>query len=140
MWWIFGVLCCGLPGCGESEPTATEAHLRQLATVYLNYTVATGSPPATEQALVKHIANLAPFVAAERPECRNCQSLPFRSERDGSPFVVCYGQGICFSSEQSAPVIAYEKQGADGTRYVAYANGKIQRLSDDEAQRLIDEL
>src|SRR5690606_14253489 len=87
MGWIVGLLCFGLSGCGEREPTATETHLRQLATVYLNYTAATGSPPATEQVLVMHIAHLAPFVAAENPLCKNCKTLPFCSERDGAPFV-----------------------------------------------------
>jgi hypothetical protein len=144
-WWIVGALCLALnclalTGCDEGEPSATETQLHHLATVYLNYVAATGTPPAAEQMLVKQMANLAPFVAAENPLPGDGKSLPFRSQRDGAPFVVRYGQGISLAEGQAAPVIAYEQQGADGTRYVAYANGKVECLSDDEARRLIDEI
>jgi hypothetical protein len=63
----------------------------------------------------------------------------FVSERDGEQFVVRYGVGVSQAKDNEAPIIAYEKTGKDGTRLVAFANGKVDCMEDVAAMELMHE-
>ena len=59
---------------------------------------------------------------------------PWRSPRDGQPFVVCWGLDLTKppSWAKSTPVLGYEKQGAGGSRYVLTAIRSVELMSDKE--------
>ena len=77
----------------------------------------------------KSWADLKPLLAttenADQPWC---------SARDGQPLVVCWGANVTKWHDwgQKTPVLAYEKQGADGKRYVLTAVGSVELLADED--------
>ena len=152
-----------LGGCGGSHDdkrSEGERRLQILAQVFTRYAGANkGSPPADEKALKSFIGGLS---AAEREGLKitNVDEL-FISPRDQQPFKVRYGiragggvpgvpagprgapppeitvgPGSGMPGPASSPVIAYEQNGANGKRYVAFATGEVREVSAAEAQSL----
>jgi hypothetical protein len=118
----------GAIGCGRSDDLSspTAAKLRALTSVYLDFAAARGVGPASESELLAHWENL-PWCQAQgcNPEAA------LRSDRDGKPFVIHYGQSIWLSRKKSAPPIAHERDGQAGTVLVGYANGIIASVDKD---------
>jgi hypothetical protein len=52
------------------------------------------------------------------------------SRRDGQPFVICYGQSI--DPKHGDIILAHEKDGADGKRYVLTLGGSVKPFTDAE--------
>lgn len=134
------VCCCvtfaTVAGCGETPPpadAATEQRLRQLANAYLNYAVARGTGPANAEALRQNMHAILPFGG----EGAVVDERAFHSERDGLPFEIRFGQPISQATGLEAPVLAHEVKGADGTRYVACANGHVELLGEDKLSTLL---
>ena len=61
------------------------------------------------------------------------------SPRDGEPFVILWGAEFMPPLGQDArrPILAYEKRGRDGSRYVLTALGYVELLTDDELRSSI---
>ena len=136
------VMCAiSVAGCGNSDDLSSPAanRLRTLATVYLDYAVAKGTGPANEQQLHKHVQSVPGFLLEAGGVNPKAGSAAFVSERDGEQFVVRYGVGISQAEGDEAPIIAYEKTGKDGTRFVAFANGKVDCIDDIAAMELMHE-
>ncbi len=127
-----------LAGCDQSgslnSPTALQ--MRGLSAVYLDFAAATGKGPANEQQLLGHIKNVPQFLLAKSGITPSTTSRAFVSERDGEPFVIRYGVGIC-QQKRSAAIIACEKKGNAGTRYVAFADGHVDCIDEGAAKELM---
>jgi hypothetical protein len=61
----------------------------------------------------------------------------FVSDRDQQPFVIVPGASIRGMTGTEAPLVAYEQTGVGGRRLVAYANSKVEEVSDDRLQELL---
>jgi hypothetical protein len=122
VWLIAGFAAAiGCAGCG-SDNTAppTEISLRKLASFYGRYiSTHKGSGPKNE-------AELRAFIKEQSPEI-DIDDL-FRSARDGQRYVVVY-----LGAAQAAPgtVVAYEKEGKSGKRFVAFSTTEVRELDDD---------
>ena len=109
-------------GCGGQPATApTEISLRKLASYYGMFISShKGTAPANE-------SELRGFIKDKAVD-DDLESL-FRSSRDGQPYVVVY-----FGTKKVSPstVIAYEKDGQAGKRFVAFSTTVVREL--DEAE------
>jgi hypothetical protein len=128
-----------MAGCGESDQLSSPSanRLRALATVYLDYAAVNGTGPANERQLHKHVSNVPGFLLDEVGVNPEAGAAAFVSERDGEAFVIRYGIGISQALGTEAPVIAYEKTGKDGTRFVAFANGDVNCVDEVAAKELM---
>ncbi|HVT28738.1 MAG TPA: hypothetical protein VHE81_12055 [Lacipirellulaceae bacterium] len=127
-------------GCDQSgsldSPTAMQ--LRALSTVYLDFAAARGRGPQDEHQLLAYIKNVPQFLLAEAGIAPGATSRALISKRDGEPFVIYYGEHICLK-KHSSQVIACEKKGKDGTRYVAFADGHVDCIDEAAAKALMHE-
>jgi hypothetical protein len=137
------VCCVGLlsaAGCGQSDPRdiVTENRLKSLVTAYLDHAVAKGAGPRNPAALQRCLENLAPFKLAGTTTNLDHPNAALTSARDGLPFVVCYGVSISQTPGTAAPAIAFEGRGDGVSRYVAFANGEVQCVSEEAVKTIID--
>ena len=60
-----------------------------------------------------------------------------RSSRDGQPFVVCWGVDLLVPPTwaKATPVLAYEKRGVDGRRYVLTTRRRVELMPDQEFRK-----
>ncbi len=112
-WAVALVLAC-LAGCSSSsndtpEPvTATQENLTKIGRAYVKYTKEKGRPP-------KNVDELKPLLAKSGDP-----DTILVSDRDHLPLVICWGADTRGSHTwaKSVPVLAYEKEGQGGSRYV----------------------
>ena len=101
-----------------------QERLMKIHVAYMRFSADQKRPP-------QNVDELKPFLA----ELGNADDI-LRSPRDGQPFVVCWGVDMTqppASAAKSMPVVAYEKQGVNGRRYVLTAPfRKVEVLSDQE--------
>ena len=117
-------------GCAK-EPTTVEGdaseRLRALARGINQYASSNrGKAPKDEETLKKFLARTMPNESADDL---------LVSPRDGQPYVVLYGAELSMpdpSSNQGWPPVAYEAEGVEGKRQVAFFSGGVEEL-DDEA-------
>lgn len=124
------VLFIAALGCDRMDEASlrTESRLRVLSAAYLDYAAARGQGPENQGELRKHLANsLAAQITLQRLGVDDSPSL-FVSERDGAPFVVRYGVPIQVMQGTRAAPIALEATGRQGTRFVAFADGRVECL------------
>jgi hypothetical protein len=127
-------------GCGESELSSPSANrLRALTAVYLDFAAAKGTGPTSEQQLRNHVENVPGFLLDAAGVASDVGRTGFVSERDGESFVIRYGIGVSQAPGNEAPVIAYEKTGKDGKRFVAFANGDVSCMDEVAAKELMHE-
>ncbi|MBN2295940.1 MAG: hypothetical protein JXM70_26145 [Pirellulales bacterium] len=123
------VTCVSFSGCGSEAyvPSGKEAeHLRQLAVNYMQFiTMNNGQSPPSE-AIFKQ------FIVRRGHDRAKLEEM-FVSPRDSKPYVVAYNVPITGSS---AVIIAYEQDGVDGTRYVAFDDGGVE-IADEERFKLL---
>ena len=115
-------------GCGGQPATApTEISLRKMASYYGMFMSShKGTAPANE-------GELRAFIK-EKAADADLDGL-FRSVRDGQPYVVTYfgAKKVSLSS-----VIAYEKEGQAGKRFVAYSTTVVRELDEAEFKLAVD--
>ncbi len=119
-----------LLGCsGSSTPIyvdkpldPTHEKLMKIGMAYARFSANRKRPPQAW-------ADLRPILA----ETENADG-PWCSARDGQPLVVCWGVDLSKRPAwaKTTPVLAYEKQGADGSRYVLTAVRNVELLSDKD--------
>ncbi len=121
--------CIGVQGCSSSTPLIvkhpldpTHEKLLKIGAAYTRFCTAQGKAPAGP-------ADLQPMLAPKGGE-----DDVWRSSRDGQPFVVCWGVDLRkpLSWAKGVSVLAYENQGAQGSRYVATTFHNVELLSDKE--------
>lgn len=136
---VLGVVALGLCGCGRDSVSRDVAamnpdNIRRVANMYAAYqNYRGGVGPADEQ-------DFKSFIKGFMPENLKMMGIDpanvdkiFTSERDGKPLKVRYkvsgGRGAV------APV-AFEQEGKDGKRQVAFTGGKVQETDDSSYAQL----
>lgn len=120
--------CLAFLGC-SSKPSQPDEDpgLVRLRTVGLAYRIHFfhyNRPPRSEHDLRRTFTELG-VQGAERDVDEQ-----LRSPRDGQPYVVIYG--VPLDSDMRATLLAYEKLGADGSRYVFTQSGDMKLLTNAE--------
>ena len=116
-----------VPGCsGSAERTKAQGevgeNLSTLAKAYLAATEKNGRAPSGPE-------ELKPFLPPNAD-----QEAVFRSARDGQPFEILWGADPRTGMDLKPLVIAYEKDGSGGNRFVYTAMGVMQMADEDFAQ------
>jgi hypothetical protein len=116
-------------GCGESNSShqPNESNLRLVAVLYSQYLSAHGGEaPRDEGDFVIFVRSLGPGVL-ERAGLSGVDEL-LVSVRDGKKFAVKYTNG----NWPLDGAIAYEQDGANGTRYVATKLGSVSKITEEQ--------
>ncbi len=94
----------------------------KIGMAYARFSASQKRPPKTW-------ADLGTFL----PESERTET-PWCSARDGQPLIICWGVDVSKHPAwaKTTPVLAYEKQGAEGTRYVLTVIRSVELLSDKE--------
>jgi hypothetical protein len=137
------LLCaCALAGCGGGggggDLPEVERRLQTLASMFSRYASNPknkGKLPPDEKALKAFIKSLPPQELTAM-KLNDVDAL-FISPRDEQPFVVVYQQTPPpVPSGAPVHVVAYERQGVGGKRYVAFATGQLEEVDAERAQTL----
>jgi hypothetical protein len=120
------IACACLPACSSSKsPPRTEdpgvTNLRKIGQAYEHFTSEKHRAPRNDDEL-KPMFN-------ELGDNTNPDEI-LRSKRDGQPFVIYYGAKM--DSDARDVVLAHEKDGADGKRYVLTLDRMVVEMSDAE--------
>ncbi len=128
--WLGVVLALPLVGC-SSGPVQVEgdtggANLGKVGIAYLRATEQLGRPP-------RNLDELKPVLQREFGDADGL----LRSPNDGQPYVVIWGVDITRAVPGvTAPVVvAYERQGVGGKRYVLTVGVGIRSLTDQDFAR-----
>ncbi|MEO2047970.1 MAG: hypothetical protein ABGX16_15530 [Pirellulales bacterium] len=135
------VTCMAIVGCSQKSqvPTGKPAeNIRKLALAYVQSSSTNrGIGPKDKQSLIKFMVHRIGLSEQEADKL-------FVSPRDNHPYVILWGIAL----EGSGPmgprppkpkIIAYEKSGADGTRYVADGRISIVQMSQEDFSKWISD-
>jgi hypothetical protein len=125
---------CLLVSCARQPerqpPTPTEENLSTIGRAYMEAMTKLRRPP-------RNVADLLPFLN-QMGGSRDT----LRSPNDGEEFVILWnvkGEEMAVKGaikdgvdERKFPVLAYEKTGTDGSRYVLMVPNRIRRMTDDD--------
>lgn len=115
-------------GCSVQGITAEEETLRDLGEIARAYEVviaASQRPPRDVSQIEKVLADLhTDGLVADKP------ADVLTSPRDGQCYVIILGADL--GAQNSPEILAYESQGAGGTRYALLMSRDIKQLADDE--------
>jgi hypothetical protein len=126
-------LCLLVAACASQAPppeaTAGEIHLHKIGRAYLRACDGLKRPP-------RNAAELRPYLDPSDGED------VFRSPRDGEEYVILWGVKAAELQRsnnsdpgQRYPVLAYEKRGATGQRYVLQMPPQVTLMSDEELKK-----
>lgn len=93
-----------------------------------------GRPPASEEQFRSFVQKQGAFLKqmnVESPE------QIFRSNRDGEPYVVLYGDLSKAGQLSGAPIVAWEAKGAGGKRYIVNSLGAVKEVTEEEFKQLV---
>jgi hypothetical protein len=123
------VIAGGCRGGGRSNQAQETSTLKPLAVFYGSYISQHGGKrPASEEEFKAFIKDPKNAGQLKLFQITNVDDL-FISPRDREPYVVIYGKT---SSAGGPPVVAYEKTGVEGKRFVVNALGGVEEV--DEAK------
>ena len=145
MLWRAGLLVVGVAvwlaaGCGgrtESEERE-QSHLKPLAILYGQFVGEhQGRPPKDEQEFKQYVRSQSPEVLASFGI--SDADTVFISSRDGQPYVVRYGNAAKTGppGPGGQPVIAYERTGVSGKRFVASSIGAVEEVDEARFKELV---
>jgi hypothetical protein len=133
---LLGAAGCG--GAGRSNTAEEASTLKPLAKFYGDYTNQhQGNAPPNEQVFKAFL---------QEPQNANLLKIEFNitevdkiliSPRDNKPYTVYYGAMSPNQGPGGAPVVAYEKVGVEGRRFVASALGAVVELDETAFRRMI---
>ena len=123
------------PGCRQTDPrdVVTSGRLRALAVAYADFLVARGRGPADQKQLLSHFSNLPPFAVSDVASDLGKPTLVI-SARDGEPFVIRFGVVIADVGAASKTIVAFEKTGLEGNRFVVNLDGSVESLDTQTLQ------
>lgn len=126
-----------LAGCSHREEAAREiSTLKPLVILYGQYVGQhRGQPPASEAEFKKFVetqgaATLQSFGVTEPGDV-------WISSRDGQPYVILYGPVAGPPGPGGQPVVAYEREGVGGKRYVASNLGAVEEVDETQFRQLV---
>jgi hypothetical protein len=116
----------GVAGCSSKEEHTSEVpisyqNLRTIGQVYMQATKENGSPPQSA-------AEIIPFIKDKKLDPATVLTSP----DDGQPYVIHWG--VDYRDSNIFPVLAYEKEGKGGKRYVCQFR-LINHMTDDELRQ-----
>jgi hypothetical protein len=111
--------CSGAPKSTEDENTTD---LREIAKAYSVTISAHRRPPKSLDEIKSVLADLHEANLVGKPED------VLKSSRDGQPYVIILGADL--GATRSGEVLAYEKKGAGGKRYVLSMDFNVGQISD----------
>lgn len=124
------VAAAGPVGCSREvrvEAKLDPAHesLMKIGSAYIQFNTKNKRPP-------KSVEEIKPFLKASG----GIDEL-LCSPRDGERFVICWGVDLLIPPKwaKSTPILAYEKRGAEGTRYILTTLRSVQQMSDEQFQQ-----
>ena len=123
--------CLGAGGCGSIAthelPSPTEADLLKIGGAYARATAKLGRPPTNRKELI-------PFLDPKLPA-----SQIFRSPNDGEDFEIVWGVELRELKAQGndVPIVAYEKRGKEGKRYVLRGRSEALVMSEGELKSAV---
>ncbi len=123
-------------GCGERDSTSKlhETNLRVVAVLYSQFVSAHGGEiPRDEDDFSTFVQSLGPGVL-ERAGFSGLNEL-LLSRRDGKPYVIHYNS----VDWKLNHVIAYEQEGAGGTRCIASDLGAVSEITEQQFQSRLKE-
>ncbi len=134
-------LLCAIAGCGNPGRTnkqEEESSLKPLAKFYGDFVNQhRGKPPADEdefKTFLKEASNTN-LLKAEF-QITDIDKL-FISPRDNQPYVIYYKTISQSQGPGGAPVVAYEKTGVNGKRFVASVLGGVVQLDDSAFSSMV---
>jgi len=114
--------CSAKPVSSEDETTTD---LRAIARAYEVVTAASNRPPRELDQIKKVLADLhTDGLIADAP------LDVLTSSRDGQPYVIILGADL--GASLSDEILVYEKNGAEGKRYVFLMNYEIPQMTDEQ--------
>lgn len=126
LWVVFLAWCaalgCGAPGTPVDKVDPTAKNLDRIGDAYVRATMTLRRPP-------ENLQELEPVLAMQgKPEDI------LRSPNDGEDFVIVWGVELRRLKAQgnAVPVVAYEKKGKDGKRYVLRGRAEVILLTDGQ--------
>jgi hypothetical protein len=123
------------PGTGRDVPPV-ETNMKNLAIFYGRYVAQhRRQTPPDKEAFKKFIAG-HPAAELAALKITDVEQL-FVSPRDKQPYVVRYKFALPPPSPTGSPVIAYEKDGVSGRRFVAFANAGAEEVDDASFRKLV---
>lgn len=125
-------------GCGSQKENVAQLQsgLKPLAMIYGQFQGRNGRPPANEAEFKAYVQSvpaqdLAAWGATDA-------STLFVSSRDGQPYVVLYGDAAKQApGPPDSRVIAYEKTGVGGKRFVANVLGSVEEVDETRFRQLV---
>ena len=119
----------------QSAPQETSS-LKSLAIVYGRYLgTHRGEPPADEAGFKQFVQSLPPEQLAAMKATDTNQL--FTSARDHEPYVIVYGKPTGPPGPAGSPVIAYERTGIEGKRFVASSMGAVEEVDEARFKQLV---
>ncbi len=133
------VLVVVMAGCSPKSqvPVGKPAeNVRKLALAYVQFSGTNRGVGPTDQASLKK------FMIGRSGLTEQEADALFVSPRDNQPYVILWGlhpegSGPMGPTAPKPPVIIYEKDGADGTRYVADGHMQILELSEQDFSKAV---
>jgi len=137
------VLIGALVGCGGGRGRNNQAQevspLKPIATFYGNYVNQhQGRPPPSEaefKAFLQQPDN-SKRLQAEFPQVTDVDKLLI-SPRDNQPYVIFYGAIAKGSGPGGGPVVAYEKVGVSGKRFVVGSMGSVEEIDEATFRKMV---
>ncbi len=125
---FLAILACAIAaGCSfgaKSSEDETTTDLRHIVRAYDLVLAEKRRPPRDVSELEKVLTEL--HEADLNPPAKEVLT----SSRDGEPYVIIMGADL--GATRSADILAYEKRGAEGKRYVLMMSYDVQQLTDQE--------
>jgi hypothetical protein len=132
---ILGVLLFVIAGCGGPAAAPTTSEGRRVGAIVAMHNMmetTTGHPPPNEQAFKEFIGKNGSHVIA-RAKVTGVDEL-FTSDRDGQPLVIVYGK---YPAGMAAKIVCFEKNGAEGKRFVGFNSGAVELIEDARFNTLV---
>lgn len=130
------LIACGCTKNQKQSAPQETSSLKSLAIVYGRYLgTHRGEPPADEASFKQFIQSLPPEQLAAMKATDTAQL--FTSARDHEPYVVIYGKPTGPPGPAGSPVIAYERTGVEGKRFVASSIGAVEEVDEARFKQLV---
>jgi hypothetical protein len=113
---------CSSPAASEEDETTTD--LRSIARAYDSVIGMRKKPPRSVDEIKQVLVDFHDVGWVGPPDD------VLISSRDGQPYVIVLG--VDLGAEISKDVLAYEKNGAEGKRYVLLTSRDVMQMTDDE--------